>query len=92
MESQPQNPEFRINPENFHPCISPLGQKPTGTKTHLDKSPLGQKPTRTKAHLYAFDREKDGQTDGRTDKLSHYFINLKGPLRVVMGITAYRCL
>ena len=22
MESQPQNPEFRINPENFHPCES----------------------------------------------------------------------
>ena len=21
MESQPQNPEFRINPENVHPCI-----------------------------------------------------------------------
>ena len=21
MESQPQNSEFRINPENFHPCI-----------------------------------------------------------------------
>ena len=20
MENQPQNPEFRINPENFHPC------------------------------------------------------------------------
>ena len=20
MESQPQNPEFMINPENFHPC------------------------------------------------------------------------
>ena len=20
MVSQPQNPEFRINPENFHPC------------------------------------------------------------------------
>ena len=20
MERQPQNPEFRINPENFHPC------------------------------------------------------------------------
>ena len=20
MESQPQNPESRINPENFHPC------------------------------------------------------------------------
>ena len=22
MESQPQNPEFRNNPENFHPCIA----------------------------------------------------------------------
>ena len=21
MESQPQNPEFRNNPENFHPCM-----------------------------------------------------------------------
>ena len=21
MESQPQNPELRINPENLHPCI-----------------------------------------------------------------------
>ena len=21
MENQPQNPEFRINPENFHPCV-----------------------------------------------------------------------
>ena len=21
MESRPKNPEFRINPENFHPCI-----------------------------------------------------------------------
>ena len=24
MKSQPQNPEFRINPENFHPCMLPL--------------------------------------------------------------------
>ena len=22
MESQPQNPEFMIKPENFHPCLS----------------------------------------------------------------------
>ena len=21
MESQPQNPEFRVHPTNFHPCI-----------------------------------------------------------------------
>ena len=24
MESQPQNPEFKINPENFHPSIISL--------------------------------------------------------------------
>ena len=24
MESQPQNPEFRNNPENFHPCMTEL--------------------------------------------------------------------
>ena len=24
MESQPQNPEFRNNPENFHPCTTLL--------------------------------------------------------------------
>ena len=24
MKSQPQNPEFRFNPENFHPCIFKL--------------------------------------------------------------------
>ena len=27
MESQPKNPEFRINPEKFHPCISMAGKK-----------------------------------------------------------------
>ena len=33
MKSQPQNPEFRINLENFHPCrvsgtnIGPVKQK-----------------------------------------------------------------
>ena len=26
MESQPQNPEFRINPEHFHPCFMPKVQ------------------------------------------------------------------
>ena len=26
MESQPQNPEFRINPENFHPCTFLISQ------------------------------------------------------------------
>ena len=24
MDSQPQNPEFRNDPENFHPCIQTL--------------------------------------------------------------------
>ena len=27
MESQPQNPEFRNNPENFHPCIEKQGSR-----------------------------------------------------------------
>ena len=34
MESQPQNPEFRINPENFHPCLTlsfPSTQTPNDT-------------------------------------------------------------
>ena len=26
MESQPQNPEFRINPENFHPWKESSGR------------------------------------------------------------------
>ena len=26
MESQPQNPEFRINPENVHPCDMHMNQ------------------------------------------------------------------
>ena len=25
MESQPHNPEFRINPEYFHPCFQQCG-------------------------------------------------------------------
>ena len=25
MESQPQNPEFRNNPENIHPCLTQKG-------------------------------------------------------------------
>ena len=27
MESQPQNPEFRNNPDNFHPCKGAHGNK-----------------------------------------------------------------
>ena len=26
MESQPKNPEFRINPENFHLCVSEMNR------------------------------------------------------------------
>ena len=32
MESQPQNPEFRINPEDFHPCL--LHTSPGSNWTH----------------------------------------------------------
>ena len=34
MESQPQNPVFRINPENFHPCV--VGNH----KNHLNEAIL----------------------------------------------------
>ena len=30
MESQPQNPKFRNNPYNFHPCIITKRLCPTG--------------------------------------------------------------
>ena len=32
MESQPQNPEIRNNPENFHPCTHTKNKK---NKTYL---------------------------------------------------------
>ena len=39
MESQPQNPEFRNNPENFHPCISKTPYQPVGRiKMNIRKS------------------------------------------------------
>ena len=31
MESQPQNPEFRNNPENFHPCFKKQAFLPAKT-------------------------------------------------------------
>ena len=45
MESQPQNPEFRINPENFHPCIIPqyietYGNNTQGHINHDKRSPV----------------------------------------------------
>ena len=39
MESQPQNPEFRNNPENFHPCRCSFAkyiQNVTGQKIHIE--------------------------------------------------------
>ena len=32
MESQPQNPEFRINPENFRPCVLSTAKIKNGFK------------------------------------------------------------
>ena len=47
MESQPQNPEFRINPENFHPCVLRLLLPPYYLKQFItlpkkDTCPVGQ--------------------------------------------------
>ena len=36
MESQPQNPEFRNNPENFHPCQNSI----PSFKTNVDPDQL----------------------------------------------------
>ena len=35
MESQPQNPEFRNNPENFHPCFTEFLLKLIRNAHHL---------------------------------------------------------
>ena len=40
MESQPQNPEFRINPENFHKML-------TNTGLHCDLSWIVELVART---------------------------------------------
>ena len=36
MESQPQNPEFRINPENFHPSLHDISNMRFPTIWHFD--------------------------------------------------------
>ena len=42
MESQPQNPEFRINPGNFHPCTMSVNPFCTnGFSLMLDTINLG---------------------------------------------------
>ena len=35
MERQPQNPEFKINPVNFHPCKSHRKQGKSNELTYL---------------------------------------------------------
>ena len=35
MESQPHNPKFRNNPENFHPCVNHNGK---GKYLQINKS------------------------------------------------------
>ena len=58
MESQPQNPEFRINPENFHPCISnpthPLGQYTRLCKLTSASSEYSDEPMHVVNHTRAF--------------------------------------
>ena len=43
MESRPQNPEFRNNPENFHPCINlafnPYNYPNKNTSVKKEKGP-----------------------------------------------------
>ena len=36
MESQPQNPEFRNNPESFHPCVRLCRQRTIGIQPEVN--------------------------------------------------------
>ena len=38
MESQHQNPELRIHPENFHPCTSAISSKATCDGTYCNRT------------------------------------------------------
>ena len=42
MESRPQNPEFRNNPENFHPCGSWIANGATKACTAQTKQAWAQ--------------------------------------------------
>ena len=43
MESQPQNPEFRNNPKNFHPCaMCATSQLPEKGPTAVDDAPAAE--------------------------------------------------
>ena len=44
MESQPQNPEFRINPENFHTCICDNVSTKSCELTHILKPNSNRSP------------------------------------------------
>ena len=46
MESQPQNPEFRINPEDFHPCIFRQEAMQSWTQTLMGSTPKQYVPVR----------------------------------------------
>ena len=61
MESQPQNPEFRNNPENFHPCdISYLQQRELG---HTSFRSTSSNCTLCKCVKFCFRCEISFQTD-----------------------------
>ena len=52
MESQPQNPEFRNNPESFHPCT------PSGEQTKL-KRVCPSKQSAPCSHTKSMEVEED---------------------------------
>ena len=58
MESQPQNAEFRINPENFHPCKSTLLTLEATITTVSDKSQQIYAADNKSTTLFPFIRQK----------------------------------
>ena len=47
MESQPQNTEFRINPENIHPCRGVISVTVTVTVTVILMIPISVTPSKS---------------------------------------------
>ena len=83
MESQPQNPEFRNNPENFHPCP---GYPQTGTLAN--SADPDEMLHNTASHLGLHCLQIYKQSSGT--EMHHYLeISICNPLKYKMSNRSY---
>ena len=66
MESQPQHPEFRNNPENFHPWVY-VCSKGSGVSAHIQLVP--------KSHALAHMTIQNFRMTGAADYLNGMFLS-----------------